>query len=139
MDNKRKDRESLANQLNKMLDALRSFGVGSQNPPSIYGNGGLPPEVVQRGMNTMRNRMTPPLNQQQGLPPPMQGQGGPNVSALMGGPQQGAPMPPQGRDEAGMDRMMQALTNPYQQGQNQNIGDDTRDRDMAWLRAQQGG
>lgn len=167
-DDKRKERTGLADQLNRMLAALKSFGMDRQTPenniyagagpgpmsmgagqaPSIYGNGGLPPEVVQQGMQTMRDQMTPPLNQQPGLPPPMQGQGGPNVQALMGGPHQGTPMqgmhrgtPMQGmgRDNEAMDRMMMAIAQPYREGPNMNIGDDTRSRAMAWLRSRQGG
>ena len=38
-----------------------------------------------------------------------------------------------------MDRMMMAIAQPYMEGPNMNITDDTRDRAMAWLRAQQGG
>ena len=143
-DNERKDRESLAGRLNKMLAALRSFGtnnaaaqggiyqdvgrgwgMGAGQAPTIYGDNAVP----------MR---PPPLEQQQGLPPPMQPQGQPDISALMGGPQMQQSRPPM-RDEGAMDRMMMAIAQPYMEGPNMNITDDTRDRAMAWLRAQQRG
>lgn len=161
-DDKRKERTGFASQLNRMLDALKSFGMdrqttgnniyagagpgpmsmGAGQAPSIYGNGGLPPELVQQGMQTMRDQMTPPLQQQQGMPPPMQQpQGQPNIAALMQG-MGGQPMQqnrPPTRDNAAMDRMMMAIAQPYMEGPNMNITDDTRARAMAWLRQQQGG
>lgn len=144
-ENERKDRESLAGRLNKMLAALRSFGtnnaaaqggiyqdvgrgwgMGAGQAPTIYGDNAVP----------MR---PPPLEQQQGLPPPMQPQGQPNIAALMDRPHRGTPMHGMHRDEGAMDRMMMAIAQPYMEGPNMNITDDTRDRAMAWLRAQQGG
>lgn len=144
MDDKRSERESLADRLNKMLAALRSFGtnnaaaqggiyqdvgrgwgMGAGQAPTIYGDYAVP----------MR---PPPLEQQQGLPPPMQPQGQPNIAALMGGQPMQQNRPPM-RDEGAMDRMMMAIAQPYMEGPNMNITDDTRDRAMAWLRAQQRG
>lgn len=147
MDDKRSERESLADRLNKMLAALRSFGTNNAAAQGgIYqdvGRGwsmgaGQAPTINQAGVSAVPYG-TPPLDQQQGLPPPMQPQGQPNIEALMGRPHQGTPMQGMHRDEGAMDRMMMAIAQPYMEGPNMNITDDTRDRAMAWLRAQQGG
>lgn len=124
----RKDRLSFADTLNQILAAIKGSDV--------MRNGGF-----AASQESFPQRLPPrvPLDQQQGMPDPMQQpQGQPDISALMGGPQMQQSRPPM-RDEGAMDRMMMAIAQPYMEGPNMNITDDTRDRAMAWLRAQQGG
>lgn len=118
-------------------------GMGTNNAAAgggIYGDVGGNPFA---GMSTNNGAAQGGIYGQQPqpdlasmVPPPQQGSVSPNIQALLearrGG---GQPMRPS-YDTGAMDRMSDAIANPYREGPNENIGDDTRARALAWLAKQ---
>lgn len=49
--------------INSIASAAPSVSLGSGQKPSIFDNGGLPADVVQRGIDTMRSQMATPESQ----------------------------------------------------------------------------
>lgn len=71
------------------------------------------------------------------VPAPEQGMASPNIQALLAARQGGGgARPSPSYDTGAMDRMSEAIANPYREGPNENIGDDTRARALAWLAQQ---
>jgi hypothetical protein len=116
--------------------------VGGGAAPTIYGNGGLPSDVVERGRQTMREQM-PQYSGGQITPyqEPQAGQMAPNPP-----PGAGQIAPPArrypGYDYAAFDRAIAPHVGAAEpqsgvrEGQNANIDDETRLRALQWVLSQ---
>lgn len=119
------------------------MGVGTPNPPTIYGNGGLPAPVVQKGIDAMHDQMPPPAVQPGDLAPqPTVAEiaaGLPNAPLAPRHPR-ATPSRPPAYDVNGMDELTGALSGEgVTEGPNANIGNDTRERALAYIQALRNG
>lgn len=118
---------------------LPKMSVGAGQAPTIYDNGGLPADVVQRGRGVMRSQLpqgasgqiTPYVESEQ--PPPQMLQ-----SELSIAPPPAAIAPARLRarapayDTQALDNLMMQLSQGPTEGQNANIDDATRQRALVW-------
>ena len=137
--------------LRSMLSRLFSgWSVGKGAAPTIYENGGLTPDTVQRGQQAMMDTQLAARNAQAAAAPPMpmpptDAQAQAQADLYENGPMNDANLPrfappprAPGYDNVGMDALTAQLANPsagITEGPNRNIGDDSRQRALEMVAA----